>query len=488
MNITESSKVIGFIDKIDLSNYENLEKKLKESFLYQGLSLPFQLISPLKKKLSKSSFLAKYIDHIIMINISILLIAITFCPTIILGLLIATALLLTGLKWIIKPEEGHNLTIFDIPISIYIGIAAISVCFSSYFIPSAKGFAKLITYFASYIVFTNIFKGKIWKIYFILGILALSGGLEAIYGILQKFMGIEALATWQDPEAIKAGRKMSRVYGSLIPFNPNLLAGYLLPVFPCALGLGSLLLIKKRWLFSSIFICLSLAILACIVFTGSRGAYIGLGLIGITTYIISGHLIWHEFKDLSFHKYLKIGWLAAGIGVICLVILALIAMPALQDRIMSIFTLRGNSSNSFRMNVYLSSFEMFKDNWLIGIGPGNTTFRLVYGFYMFTGFDALGAYSVPLEIAVEMGIIGLLAFTWMLVVFASNALKTFMTKNPIEFKVLIGTILVAFAGIAGQGIFDTIWYRPQVHIVFWLLVAILGCIVTNKVKVEEPNE
>jgi len=38
-----------------------------------------------------------------------------------------------------------------------------------------------------------------------------------------------------------------------------------------------------------------------------------------------------------------------------------------------------------------------KDNFLIGIGTGNTTFRLVYGLYMVTGFDALGAYNIYLD-------------------------------------------------------------------------------------------
>ena len=156
--------------------------------------------------------------------------------------------------------------------------------------------------------------------------------------------------------------------------------------------------------------------------------------------------------------------------------------------IMSIFTLRGNSSNSYRMNVYLSCFEMFKDNWLIGIGIGNNTFRLVYGYYMITGFDALGAYSVPLEVAVEMGIIGLLVFCWMFLVFISNSFKAYTKEHSLEAKTIIITILIAIAGIGGQAVFDTIWYRPQVHILFWLLIAILSCIVSKKVIFKDSEK
>lgn len=487
MDILQSSYLVKFINKIDLSNSEHIEASVRKSFLSRVLRFPLEIIQHRIKNLAENSLIARYADHLLMANLIMLLIAITFSSTTIQGLLVASALAITFLKWLIIPEERHNFTIFDIPVSAYIAVALISTAFSSYFIPSAKGLSKLITYFAVYIVGTNLFKGQNYKIYFILIGIAITGGLESLYGIYQKFSGVEALATWQDPDSIMAGREMSRVYGTLEPFNPNLLAGYLLPVFPCALGLGAIFAFKKHWFWSLLFTGLSLTTMLCIVFTGSRGAYIGVVLMGVAIYLLAGHLIWHNFSNDKYSKYYKLGWIISGIAAIAVIILAIIAVPALHDRIMSIFTLRGNSSNSFRVNVYLSSIEMFKDNWLIGIGIGNTVFRLVYGLYMVTGFDALGAYSVPLEIAVEMGVIGLLAFLWMLLVFFSNALKRFNSTKSLELKLIIASIVVAFIGIGGQGVFDTIWYRPQVHIIFWLLVAILACIVSRKVSFKDDD-
>jgi putative inorganic carbon (HCO3(-)) transporter len=60
----------------------------------------------------------------------------------------------------------------------------------------------------------------------------------------------------------------------------------------------------------------------------------------------------------------------------------------------------------------------------------------------------------------------------------------------LEAKILIATILIAFVGIGGQSLFDTIWYRPQVQIIFWLLVAALSCVVSKKVifAKNETNE
>ncbi len=58
---------------------------------------------------------------------------------------------------------------------------------------------------------------------------------------------------------------------------------------------------------------------------------------------------------------------------------------------------------------------------MFGIGVGNQAFRLAYGLYMRSGFDALGAYCVPLEIAVETGVFGLLAFAVLLLAILCRA-------------------------------------------------------------------
>jgi putative inorganic carbon (HCO3(-)) transporter len=91
--------------------------------------------------------------------------------------------------------------------------------------------------------------------------------------------------------------------------------------------------------------------------------------------------------------------------------------PSVLKRILSIFILREDSSTSFRMNVYHSSFQMFCDNWILGIGTGNKTFREIYGLYMLSGYDALSCYSVFLEILVESGIFALIAYLFFSVYF-----------------------------------------------------------------------
>ena len=122
--------------------------------------------------------------------------------------------------------------------------------------------------------------------------------------------------------------------------------------------------------------------LACslaVFVTGSRGAYLGLGviiatLITIVTIIIN--------TDFTTNKNLKEIWQKTILAMVSIFTLILIAIPKITKRLLSIFILRGDSSTSFRMNVYNSSWQMFCDNWLLGIGAGNQTFREIYGLYI----------------------------------------------------------------------------------------------------------
>jgi putative inorganic carbon (HCO3(-)) transporter len=127
---------------------------------------------------------------------------------------------------------------------------------------------------------------------------------------------------------------------------------------------------------------------------------------------------------------------------------------------------------------------MFLDNWWFGVGPGNKAFIRAYGLYMRSGFDALGTYCVPLEILVETGIIGLLAFGALLISVASRAHLIFwQAKDDLDRWLSVGCI-AGVLGLMAQGLFDTVFYRPQVQFIFWLLVAIIVVLRTSRVQPE----
>jgi putative inorganic carbon (HCO3(-)) transporter len=148
-------------------------------------------------------------------------------------------------------------------------------------------------------------------------------------------------------------------------------------------------------------------------------------------------------------------------------------VPTFEQRVTSIFAGREHSSNSYRMNVYHASLLMFKDNWWFGVGPGNQAFRLAYGLYMRSGFDALGTYCVPLEVAVESGIFGLVIFGLMILSLLARGHLAFWSQSTSYEKWLTALAVASLVGMMAQGMVDTVFYRPQVQFIFWLLVALI---------------
>jgi len=480
----QNSLIAGLINGLDVSEESTLFKSAKESFVLQKLNRFFTFTQNIFSNLSKSSIFVKNLDTTILFLITLLMVSIIFAPTGIIGLLVFISFALSFIKLCLKKDEKFSINTLDIAIFLYLAIVGLSVAFSYMPLASAKGFAKMLIYFGAYLTFYNIAKGNPRRTLYLLGTLATIASLEAFYCIYQQIHGVQALAGWQDLSKVNPEQLMNRVYGTLKPFNPNLLAGYLIASFSSAAGMFFYFVTKKSTKLAILSGIGSVSIILAIVFTGSRGAYIALAGMMALLVAISGHIIW---SDYNHKKWLKKLWLSIVASGIIAVILAIIASPALQHRIGSIFAARSDSSNSFRMNVWIASFKMFLDNWFIGIGSGNTVFRLTYGFYMITGFDALGAYCVPLEIATESGIFGLLAFAWLIFMVAAKAIKVITSKKidscatdlpslrmTLEQKIIISACLTGIIGMMLHGLVDTIFYRPQINIIFWMLIAIFA--------------
>jgi putative inorganic carbon (HCO3(-)) transporter len=478
-----SSKFLNLLNKLDLSDY-SISQTFSDSFFVKKIGY---LLSAVRKKtdIFANSLLLGNIDNIILFLLSLILISIIFAPTKIIGTLGLGVFLLWMLKKLFVTEEKQadakknffSISGFNIPIFLYISIAMLSVCFSSLFIPSLKGFFKMMIYFGVYLTFIDILKNHPKRILYLLGLLALTVSAEAFYAIYQNFAGIEALATWQDVNEVNPEQLMNRVYGTLKPFNPNLLAGYLVAGLASVIGGLFYSIVKHKTRISIFFGICTLAVLLAIGLTGSRGAYLATAAMSFVFILISGHIIWNEYSHV---KWLKKLWLYCIIAGFLAVAALIILSPSLQHRVLSIFAARSDSSNSFRLNVYAATFKMFLDNWIIGIGTGNTSFRLIYGLYMTTGYDALGAYSVPLEIMAESGIFALLAFGWLILMSYLRSIKFIWNNNHIGSKIIVAVCIMAITGMMVHGFVDTIWYRPQINILFWLYIAVLATVTLNK--------
>lgn len=469
----ENSTFLNLINKLDIKQ-STVENITKNSFIIQKPLSLLNFIGEKSAHLSENSLFIQKIDYFIFALMVLLIASLSFASTGLIGLISLPIIALSGVKFLVK-KDSFSLTGLDVPIFLYIAIAALSVAFSSLFIPSLKGFSKILIFFALYLSFTGFVKDNPKRVFYLIITVAITIAAESIAAIFQQINGVEAIATWQDISDVNPEQLMDRAYGTLKPYNPNLLAGFLVAGFSSVLASFFIFLHRKNYALSALFFFLSILTLAATVLTGSRGGYLAIAMMMIVFTLISGHIIWHDYDK----KWLKNIWKGAIIAAIAGVIALIAFSPAIQHRIASIFAYRDDSSNSYRFNVYISTIKMFLDNWLIGIGTGNATFRLTYGLYMLTGYDALGAYNIFLEIAAESGIFCLLSFLWLIIMSFIKGIKTILFKNSLENKIIVSACLIAIAGMMTHGMVDTIWYRPQVSILFWMIIAILGSITAN---------
>lgn len=484
MNLIKSSSILKLLDKLDIKENSAVLKTADTSFVLNKLNDFFEFVQNSSSELVRTSNIIKNIDYFILLMLSLAIIAIPVASTGIIGLIILLSSMLLLTKYCFVKGKRISFSGLDLPVFLYMAIAGLSVVFSSLFFPSLKGYIKMLIYFGGYLTFLDVFKNNPKRIIYILGLLTLVALSEAFYAVYQQIVGVEPLAAWQDMTNVNPEQLMNRVYGSLKPFNPNLLAGYLIASFSSALGMAFLFLNRKNIRLSIIAFVGSAAILLAIIFTGSRGAYIASAFMSLIFIPVSGHIIFHDFNHI---KQLKKIWLGSIIFGLLAIIAVIFLSPALQHRILSIFILRGDSSNSFRLNVYSACLKIIKDNWLIGIGTGNTTFRLIYGLYMITGFDALGAYNVLLEVTVESGIFALIAFLWLLLLSFIKGIKYIYKNNSVENKIIVSSCLIGITGLMAHGLVDTVWYRPQINLIFWMLIAVL-CSITASLRLVYSNK
>lgn len=422
------------------------------------------------------TFLFQYIHEIAVLVISLMF---AFAPLVsnnYTGLFALACGLLWVLMTLASPQHrGMQLTASHLLLTLYWFCAVLATALSPVKVAAATGLVKLTLYLSVFLLMERVMRSPKWRSVLIT-VYLLTALFVSVYGIRQIFFGAEALATWSDPTS-SAGEQV-RIYSYLN--NPNLFAGYILPAIPLCFAA---ILNWKGWFPKALVGLMLLLHWVCLYGTGCRGAWIGL----VVAFFAMGvmMLYWHLPKlPLSWQKSV----FPLFFGSIAVVIaLGLIASSSFRDRALSIFAGREDSSNNFRINVWHSVIEMIRDRPILGIGPGNSAFNKIYPLYQKPNYSALGAYSIYLELMVEVGLAGFIAFLWFLLTVFNRGCQTFhelrRIRNPSAFWLV--SAIAAMLGLLIHGFVDTVWYRPEVATVWWLLVAVVFSFFIHPVASEE---
>ncbi|HPW39915.1 MAG TPA: O-antigen ligase family protein [Bacillota bacterium] len=356
-------------------------------------------------------------------------------------------ILLTAVSFFIRLFRDKSMklrsTILDYFVVLF-GIVLLYSFITSY-TPGSSMLALLIhiAFIVFYFILVNTIKTR-QQLYVLAALLVLSTTVTALYGLYQlKTVGATSEA-WVDTtlfEDIKA-----RV-GSTFE-NPNVLGEYLVLIIPVAIAM---LWGQKNWISKLIILGLSAIMLGCLVYTYSRGAYVGL------------MLAFALFAVLRDRRFIIL-------GVIGLLMLPFMLPASVINRFASIGNLNDTSS-FYRISVWLGSLRLAQDYWLSGIGLGLEPFNLVYPKYSLNAAYALHSHNIYIQLMIETGIAGLLMFFAIIAVYYKTMLAGFYKTRDRFTSTFMIAIASGMAGYLAQGMVENIWYNNRVLLTFWVMLA-----------------
>lgn len=436
-----------------------IQQGFEQSQVVSVLTLPVRWLRSRLAPVAEHSLTRHYLPQLNLLMVLLLLFSLPFLETRESGLIVLATSGLTFLRLLLI-DEDYPLGSLVAIVFFFVAWGLVGSAFSPFLKLSLMGFAKLLTYFLTYLCFLVNLR-TITQIRLSAWVIVSSALIVSIYGLYQWHIKVPPLALWDDPGS---NYKITRVYSFL--GNPNLLGGYLLPTIAisCFFYFGNL-----GWRKLLILGAFGAQVL-CLYFTYSRGAWIALALGAVMAFVICLLMFWRLFASNPILK----GLLFASLGI-GLLGTAWFVMnnPALIERIHSLFSGREHSSNNFRFNVWVSSLQIIREYGWTGAGLGNKVFQKIYTYYMATGFQALSTYNVFLEVWLEMGIVGLLSFLALLITHLGRCLWGIVQDIDYSARLFLAAAACGLVALMVHGMVDTVFYRPPVQILFWYFLALI---------------
>ena len=245
-------------------------------------------------------------------------------------------------------------------------------------------------------------------------------------------------------------------------------ASYLIMMLPLLL---STIISKQKLITKISYLPLLICGVILLIYTFSRGGWLGFGI---------GMLLFSTLKivlsNKNFKKYFQI---------IFILVFVFTLIYQFKDVILLRVLSNDHGSAYSRIPMMLIALEMIKANPLLGVGINNYVTVMIS--YDYTGLASVffhPVHNVYLQLAAEIGIIGLLTFFWFIVMLYREVAVSL--KKCIEFfqNQMIGLI----SGITGLLVHLTVnnaTIETEPFILFWLFAALTVAISDKRFKTEE---
>jgi len=369
--------------------------------------------------------------------------------------------------WIIKilsvEEMAWKRNELNLPIYLFIIILTLSLLITNTIKVSFGDYIIFISYIFLYFMVIGVISQKkefnsFIKIFFI------TSFLVSIYALLQ-YYGL-------DPYFSELGQITSTIG------QKNWVSNYLAIIFPV---IFSYFLLQEERKSKLIYYLLLSVLYTTLLICQSRGIWISISL----TLIFAIYMV-IKFKLFEiFEKNKK--WMMA-LFIIFLIITIIYSTDnplnksrlTVTERALSTFDEQDPSVNA-RLLIWKTTFKMIKDKPLFGSGIG--TFKLNYLNYQadflrnnpeyikYSG-KAAEAHNEYLQMAAELGIVGLGTFLSILFVFYSLALKYLKSKHDHQDKIIIFGLLLGITSFLIHSLFTFPYHVPVLGSIFFIFLGL----------------
>ncbi|MCL4439593.1 MAG: O-antigen ligase family protein [Firmicutes bacterium] len=276
------------------------------------------------------------------------------------------------------------------------------------------------------------------------------GTLLAVHGIYQWVFKVPMPGRWVDSGEAGGTRAFS-IIGS-----PNALGSYLAFLVPISLGL---FMQEKPWPKKLLFLGAAVIMAGCLVFTGSRGAWLAfagaMGIIGV-------------FYD---RRILIVGIIAA--------VLAVAFVPYVNQRVTYLFSpeYMSKSTASGRVSRWFDAYDQMRNNPLFGAGMGHYGGAVAKRNYNVTYTD-----NYYLKTMAEMGLLGLTMFLWLILKTLKEGYTAMKSLGSSNFKFMATGMLAGLTAIVLHNAVENIFELPFLNTYFWLVAGLLMALPFNAAK------
>jgi O-antigen ligase len=335
----------------------------------------------------------------------------------------------------------------NIPIAVFLFITFLSAAGSGFPEQSLRGLiTKTLEWFVIYFLVLEVFtERKHFRIF--LGIFLFTSAAVVLDGFVQFYI------TGKD---IFSGYLVSdeRVTASFK--HANHLAGYLLYVLPLLYVFFSDKNVRRNWQRTAFVVFFLLSVWMLFV-TFSRGAWVG---------FIAGTLFFLFFAHRKYFLPVLAVLIVLGAGIF-----ALSSGPMKKGIRLDAEAVQGTAA--WRIGLWEDTAKMIADRPLFGHGP-NMYMRVFQEYRRKLGgqfeYDPTYAHNCFLQMTAEVGVLGLLAFLWILYKLFKEILIVIRNNGlPEQEKRLLLGLLAGTFGFLVHSSLDTNFYTLQLSAYFWVM-------------------